>query len=110
MPRLGRCRSGCNVTTGEGNSTPDRLLVIRALAQLCPEHRAVVRHSHYLGLTTAQIAADLGIAEDTVKSRLHCALHALRELLQQMTLTSAQGENSGPVFGGRDGVFPVRGS
>lgn len=109
MPRPGRCRSGCNVITGKGNSTPDRQLVTRALAQLCAEHRAVVRRSHYLGLTTAQIAADLGIAEATVKSRLHCALHALRELLQQ-TLTSAEGENAGPVLGGGNGVFPVRGS
>jgi RNA polymerase sigma-70 factor (ECF subfamily) len=87
MHRLGCCRSGFNVTTGEGNSTPDRELVIRALAQLGAEHRAVVCRSHYLGLTTAQIAADLGIAEATVKSRLHYALHALRQLLQQMTVT-----------------------
>ncbi len=87
MPRLDCCRSGCNVTTGEGNSTPDRQLVIRALAQLCAEHRAVVRRSHYLGLTTTQIATDLGIAEATVKYRLHCALHTLRQLLQQMTVT-----------------------
>ncbi len=49
-----------------------------ALAQLSEEHRAVIRRSYYQGWTTAQIAADLQIAEGTVKSRLHYAVRALR--------------------------------
>ena len=48
------------------------------------EHRAVVARSHYRGWTTSQIAADLGIAEGTVKSRLHYALRSLRQALAEM--------------------------
>jgi RNA polymerase sigma-70 factor (ECF subfamily) len=65
----------------------DRLLIADALTQLSLEHRAVVRRSHYLGWTTAQIADDLQIPEGTVKSRLHYALHALRLTLQEMGVT-----------------------
>jgi RNA polymerase sigma-70 factor (ECF subfamily) len=54
---------------------------------LSPEHRAVVKRSYYLGWTTAQIAADLDIAEGTVKSRLHYAVRALRLTLQEMGVT-----------------------
>jgi DNA-directed RNA polymerase specialized sigma24 family protein len=91
--------------------TPDRERMIHAVTQLSAEHRSVICRAHYLGLTTAQIAADLGIAEATVKSRLHFALHTLRQLLQQTTVTaSAQGQDARPVLGGGDGVFPVRGA
>ena len=39
---------------------------------------------YYHGWTTAQIGEDLGIAESTVKSRLHHALRALQQTLQEM--------------------------
>jgi RNA polymerase sigma-70 factor (ECF subfamily) len=65
----------------------NRALIGDAMAQLSPEHRAVVGRSYYLGWTTAQIAADLGIAEGTVKSRLHYALRGLREALLEMGVT-----------------------
>jgi RNA polymerase sigma-70 factor (ECF subfamily) len=65
----------------------DRLLLSGALSQLSPDHRAVIRRSYYLGWTTAQIAADLDIAEGTVKSRLHYAVRALRLTLQEMGVT-----------------------
>jgi RNA polymerase sigma-70 factor (ECF subfamily) len=58
-----------------------------ALARLSAEHLAVVRRSYYHGWTTTQIAADLDIADGTVKSRLHYALSALRMLLQEMGVT-----------------------
>jgi RNA polymerase sigma-70 factor, ECF subfamily len=61
----------------EVNAAVDRLLVGDALAQLSADHRAVVRPAYYQGCTTAQIAADLQIAEGTVKCRLHYALRAL---------------------------------
>ncbi|MGH3533567.1 MAG: sigma factor-like helix-turn-helix DNA-binding protein, partial [Pseudonocardiaceae bacterium] len=51
------------------------------------EHRAIVGRSYYRGWSTAQIAADLGIAEDTVKLRLHHALRDLREALVEMGVT-----------------------
>jgi RNA polymerase sigma-70 factor (ECF subfamily) len=66
----------------------DRLLINDALARLTPEHREVVRRSYFHGWTTAQIAADLGIAEGTAKSRLHYALRALRLALSETGFTT----------------------
>ncbi|HME50173.1 sigma-70 family RNA polymerase sigma factor [Mycobacterium sp.] len=71
----------------EVDSALDRLLIGDAIAQLSGEHRAVIRRSYYLGWSTAQIAADLDIAEGTVKSRLHYAVRALRLTLQEMGVT-----------------------
>lgn len=71
----------------EVNAALDRMLIGEALAQLSPDHRAVVRRSYYLGWTTTQIADDLGIAEGTVKSRLHYAVRAMRLTLQEMGVT-----------------------
>ena len=69
------------------NGALDRLLISDALARLTPEHRAVVQRSYFQGWTTAQIAADLGIADGTVKSRLHYALRSLRHALREMGVT-----------------------
>jgi RNA polymerase sigma-70 factor (ECF subfamily) len=69
------------------NAALDRLLIGDALARLTPEHREVVRRSYFQGWTTAQIAADLEIAEGTVKSRLHYALRALRLAMCEMGFT-----------------------
>ena len=74
-------------TPDEVNAALDRLLMADAMTQLSPEHRAVVERSYYRGWTTAQIAADLDIAEGTVKSRLHYALRALRLTLQELGVT-----------------------
>jgi RNA polymerase sigma-70 factor (ECF subfamily) len=71
----------------EVNAALDRLLIGDAMAQLSAEHRAVIRRSYYLGWSTSQIAEDLGIAEGTVKSRLHYAVRALRPSLQEMGVT-----------------------
>jgi RNA polymerase sigma-70 factor, ECF subfamily len=75
--------AGPDETTG----TLNRALIGDAMAQLSDDHRAVVGRSYYLGWTTAQIAADLGIAEGTVKSRLHYALRGLRQALLEMGVT-----------------------
>jgi RNA polymerase sigma-70 factor (ECF subfamily) len=71
----------------EVDSALDRLLIGDAIAQLSADHRAVIRRSYYLGWSTAQIAADLDIAEGTVKSRLHYAIRALRLTLLEMGVT-----------------------
>ena len=71
----------------EVDAALDRMLIADAMAQMSPEHRAVVERSYYRGWTTAQIAADLDIAEGTVKSRLHYAVRALRLTLQEMGVT-----------------------
>jgi RNA polymerase sigma-70 factor (ECF subfamily) len=68
-------------------SAIDRMLLSDALAQLSAEHCAVILRSYYQGWTTAQIAADLDIAEGTVKSRLHYAMRALRRALQENGVT-----------------------
>lgn len=68
----------------EMSAALDRALVGDAMAQLSADHRAVVGRSYYQGWTTAQIATDLGIAEGTVKSRMHYALRALRQALLEM--------------------------
>jgi RNA polymerase sigma-70 factor (ECF subfamily) len=47
----------------------------------------VIERSYYRRWTTAQIAADLDIAEGTVKSRLHYAVRNLRLTLQEMGVT-----------------------
>ncbi|MCW2624465.1 sigma-70 family RNA polymerase sigma factor [Mycobacterium sp.] len=68
----------------EVNAAVDRLLLGDALAQLPADDRAVVHRAYYRGCTTAQIAADLHIAEGTVKSRLHDAVRALWLQLREM--------------------------
>jgi len=65
----------------------DALLVEDALAALGPDHRAVVVRAYYGGLSTAELAAELGIPEGTVKSRLHYGLRALRLALQERGVT-----------------------
>lgn len=50
----------------------------RAVAALDPDHAVVVALRYYADLTVPQIAARLGIAEGTVKSRLHHAMRRLR--------------------------------
>lgn len=62
----------------------DKTLIADAFARLPAEQRAVLRRAHYHGWTTAQISADLGIAESTVRSRLHSALRNLQQTLQEM--------------------------
>lgn len=74
-------------SSDEVDAALNRILVGTALAQLSDEHRAVVRRAYYQGWTTAQISADLGIPEGTVKSRLHYAIRALRLGLQEMGVT-----------------------
>jgi RNA polymerase sigma-70 factor, ECF subfamily len=68
----------------EVNAAVDRLLLGDALAQLPADHRAVVGCACCQGCTTTQIAADLDIAEGTVKLRLHDALRALSQQLREM--------------------------
>ena len=65
------------------NAAPNRQLIGKALAQLPAEQLAVVRRSYYEAWTRAQIADDLYIAEDTVRSRRHDALRSLLLTLQK---------------------------
>ena len=71
----------------EVDSALDKILLSTALSQLSEDHRAVIARAYYQGWSIAQVAADLQIAEGTVKSRLHYAVRALRLNLQEMGVT-----------------------
>ena len=69
------------------NGLFDTLLVAEALRALTEDHRTVIVRAYYGGQNTADLAAELGIAEGTVKSRLHYGLRALRLALQEKGVT-----------------------
>jgi RNA polymerase sigma-70 factor, ECF subfamily len=65
------------------NATCDSMILSDALKSLRRDQRVAVIRAYYLGQTIADIAAHEQIPEGTVKSRLHYALHALRNRLQE---------------------------
>ena len=60
----------------------DREQLDRGFRALSIEHRAVVVLHHYAGLTIAETATALGVAEGTAKSRYHYAMSALRAAIE----------------------------
>ena len=63
-----------------------------ALTKLSDVHREVVVLRYYENLRIGEIAANLGVAEGTVKSRLHYALEELQRLLPaEMNLFGPEG-------------------
>jgi RNA polymerase sigma-70 factor (ECF subfamily) len=60
----------------------DRQVIGAALAALSPDHQVVVALRFYRDLPVRDIAARLGIAEGTVRSRLHYALRRLHAAIQ----------------------------
>ena len=75
------CRSSSGPDAGIALATRDELE--RAFARLEPEQAVVVALRYYADLTVPQIATRLGIAEGTVKSRLHHALRRLRTTVER---------------------------
>ena len=61
----------------------DRQLVSAALQHLSPAHQTVLVETFYRGGTMATVARELGIPHGTARSRLHYALEALRNQLQE---------------------------
>ena len=61
----------------------DQQIVTAALQHLSPAHLAVLVEAFYHGETLATVARQLGIPAGTARSRLHYALHALRQELQE---------------------------
>ena len=59
----------------------ERDLLERAFRRVSPEQRAIFVLHHYVGLTLAEVADELGVPLGTVKSRLHYATQALRAAL-----------------------------
>ncbi len=66
----------------------ERSLIAEALQALSDEHRSVVAAAYWEGLSTKEIASQLGIPDGTVKSRLHYALRILRVQLQEREVLS----------------------
>lgn len=60
----------------------DRQLLADALQRLSPAHRTVLVETFYGGNTLTALARKLGLPPGTVRSRLHYALHALRQHLE----------------------------
>ena len=75
------------VAADETERMLDAWLISDALAGLSADHRAVVVRAYYGGLSTAELSAELGVPEGTVKSRLHYGLRALRLALQEKGVT-----------------------
>jgi RNA polymerase sigma-70 factor (ECF subfamily) len=65
----------------------DAILLQDALASLAPHHREAIVQAYYGGRSTAELARELGVAEGTVKSRLHYGLRALRLAFQERGVT-----------------------
>ena len=59
----------------------DRDQLERGFRRLSIDHRAVVVLHHYMGLSLPEVADALGIAQGTVRSRLHYAMSGLRAAL-----------------------------
>lgn len=68
-------------STPTGASVEDRVSLVAALQELPAQQRATVVLRHWLGLSVAETATELGIAEGTVKSHSSRGLATLRELL-----------------------------
>jgi RNA polymerase sigma-70 factor (ECF subfamily) len=78
------------VMTAAGSDDIDRALeswtVAEALADLSPQHRAVIVETYYRGRSVAEAAKALGIPPGTVKSRSYYALRALKLVLEERGL------------------------
>jgi RNA polymerase sigma-70 factor (ECF subfamily) len=89
---LGRARAA-RPRPGSGGAEPahdpleDALLawqVEEGLRRIGEDHRRVLVETYYRGRPHAEVAAELGVPEGTVKSRVYYGLRALRNVLEEM--------------------------
>jgi RNA polymerase sigma-70 factor (ECF subfamily) len=89
---LGRARSA-RPRIAEGGIEPsvepldEALLawqVEEAMRRIGDDHRRVLVETYYRGRPYAEVAAELGVPEGTVKSRVYYGLRALRVVLEEM--------------------------
>ncbi len=64
------------------DAVADRDAIGRGMRSLSIDHRAVIVHHYYLGLSMPEMAAILDIPVGTAKSRLHHARQALRSAIE----------------------------
>jgi len=69
------------VVASSGLAAEERDSLVAALQHLPAQQRATVLLRHWLGLPVAEVAAELGISEGTVKSHTSRGLAALRSAL-----------------------------
>jgi RNA polymerase sigma-70 factor (ECF subfamily) len=84
----------------DGPAGPDEMASVierdrleRGFRRLSPEQRSVFVLHHHVGLTTPEIADELGVALGTVKSRLHYATETLRAALDADARTATPTEH-----------------
>jgi len=58
--------------------------VEEAMRRIGEDHRHVLVETHFRGRPYAEVAAELGVPEGTVKSRVYYGLRALRVVLEEM--------------------------
>jgi RNA polymerase sigma-70 factor, ECF subfamily len=58
--------------------------VEEAMRRIGDDHRRVLVETYYRGRPYAEVAAELGVPEGTVKSRVYYGLRALRVVLEEM--------------------------
>lgn len=74
----------------------ERDLLVRALATLSTRQRRIVVLRHLVGLSEAEVAADLGVSVGTVKSTASRGLRSLRETLGDMDPPGHPPAEAGP--------------
>lgn len=80
-PRVVSDQVSERLVEGPAERVTDRQLVRSALRTLSGEHRRVLFECYFRGVSVAEAAETLGVPPGTVKSRVHYALHALRQAL-----------------------------
>jgi RNA polymerase sigma-70 factor (ECF subfamily) len=90
---LGRARAGRPVPSGveppeSGHEPLEELLVSwqveEALRRIGEAHRQALVETYLRGRSYAEVGAELGVPEGTVKSRVYYGLRALRNALEEM--------------------------
>lgn len=89
---LGRARAARPAVANDGIEVAvepfdDALLswqIEEAMRQVGEQHRHVLVETYYRGRPYAEVAAELGVPEGTVKSRVYYGLRALRIVLEEM--------------------------
>src|SRR5204863_4560660 len=89
---LGRARSARAEVLDEAPEGSDEPLeqallawqVEEALRRIGTAHRQVIVETHFRGRPYAELAAELGVPEGTIKSRVYYGLRALRNALEEL--------------------------